>query len=275
MLKVYKPTTPARRKTSLVDYSDLSKKEPEKKLTIFLPKTGGRNNQGQITTYHRGGGAKRLYRLIDFKQEKFDVPGEVKAIEYDPNRSAHLALLEYPDKERKYILAPEGIKKGEKIISSRKKIEIKTGNRMPLEFIPSGMFVHNLELRPGKGGEIMRSAGSMGVVMGLEGKWVQIKMPSGEIRNFPKDCQASIGQVSNIDWRNIRWGKAGRRRLKGRRPTVRGKVKNPVDHPHGGGEGNQPIGLAEPQTPWGKPALGVKTRRKGKYSDRFIIKRRK
>lgn len=274
MLKVYKPTTPGRRKMSKVDTSVLTKKKPEKKLTIYLKEKAGRS-VGQVTVRHKGGGVKKLYRQIDFKQNKYDVPAKVEALEYDPNRTAWIALICFEDGERRYILAPQNLKVGDKILFSKNKIEAKPGNRMPLKYIPTGYFVHNIELSPGTSGTIVRSAGTGAVLMTIENKFAQLKLPSGEIRLIPEDCSASVGQVSNPDWRLVRWGKAGRMRLRGIRPSVRGKAMNPVDHPHGGGEGHSPIGLVHPKTPWGKPALGVKTRKKRKRSDKYILKRRK
>ena len=274
-IKIYKPTTPGRRATSVDDFSDITKTKPEKSLTRPIKRTGGRNNQGKITVHHRGGGAKRAYRVIDFKQLNFDKPAEVIAIEYDPNRTCRIALVKYEDDKKSYIIAPKGLKVGDKVVSSQKRLEAKPGNRMPVRDIPMGLTVHNIEMVPGKGGEVVRSAGVGALVQASEGDFVQLKMPSGEIRLFNKECLASIGQVSNPDWRNIRWGLAGRMRHRGIRPTVRGKAKNPCDHPHGGGEGNQPIGLKHPKTPQGKPALGVKTRNKKKKSNIFIVKRRK
>lgn len=273
-IKVYKPTTPARRKTSVLINKDAAKKRPEKSLTKIIKKKAGRSH-GTIAVRHKGGGAKRFYRIIDFKRNKFDIPAKVEAIEYDPNRNAAIALLKYEDGEKRYIIAPEGLKAGNEVVSSRSKTEIKAGNCMPLEHIPAGSVIHNVELMPGRGAGVVRSAGGSATVMGHEGKYVQIKMPSGEVRLFFKTCLATIGQVSNADFRNVRIGKAGRKRHMGIRPTVRGKVMNPVDHPHGGGEGRQPIGLVHPKTPWGKSALGVKTRKKNKWSDKFIVSRRK
>jgi large subunit ribosomal protein L2 len=272
-IKVYKPTSAGRRGASRVDTSVLSKKEPEKKLTVYLKKKAGRS-RGQISVRHQGGGVKKLYRLVDFKQDKYDIPAKVEALEYDPNRTAWLALVRYQDGELRYIIAPQDLKVGDEILSSKNKIEPKIGNRMPLKYIPTGSMVHNIELSPGVGGKIVRSAGSAAVLMACADHFAQLKLPSGEIRLIPENCQATIGQVSNPDWRHMVWGKAGRKRLKGIRPSVRGKAMNPVDHPHGGGEGHSPIGLVHPKTPWGKPALGVKTRKK-KWSDKFIIKRRK
>jgi len=273
-LKFYKPTTSGRRHTSVLDFSDLTKKKREKKLVVALKKFSGRNNQGKITVRHRGGGAKKIYRIIDFKQQKYDQPATVNALEYDPNRNAHIALIEYPDHIKSYILAADGLKIGDTVVSSSNKIETKMGNRMPLEFIPQGQNIHNIELEPKKGGKIARSAGTLVVLQNVEGDYAQLKMPSGEIRLVKKQCAASIGQVSNLDAKLVRIGKAGRKRHMGIKPTVRGKVMNPVDHPHGGGEGKHPIGMKYPKTLWGKHALGVKTRKK-KWTDKLIIKRRK
>ncbi len=273
-IKIHKPTTSGRRKSSVQDFSDITKNKPEKSLVRILKKKAGRSH-GSISVRHKGGGSKKYYRVIDFKRDKFDISATVETIEYDPNRNARIALVKYEDGEKRYIIAPMNIAPGQKIISSKKRVEIKNGNRMPLEFIPVGVPVYNIELTPGKGAEIVRSAGSLAHLMGIEGRFAQIKLPSTEIRLVPKECSATIGQVSNPDYRHIRWGKAGRIRNRGIRPTVRGKVMNPVDHPHGGGEGSNPIGMKHPKTPWGKPALGVKTRKKGKKSDSLIIKRRK
>lgn len=274
-MKVYKPTTSGRRGATGADFSELSRMEPEKSLTRGLRKKAGRDRLGHIAVRHRGGGHKRKYRLIDFKRDKFDIPGKVVSIEYDPNRSSWIALVCYLDGEKRYILAPQGLKIGEVVLASKKKIEAKVGNAMPLSEIPDSTSIHNLELNPGRGGQIVRSAGEAAILMSKEGKYAQVKLPSGEIRNILQTCIATIGALSNPEHENIKLGKAGRTRWLGRRPTVRGKAMNPVDHPHGGGEGNQPIGLKYPKTPWGKPALGVKTRRRKRYSDRLIIKRRK
>lgn len=275
-IKVYKPTTPSRRHTSVAIGDNVSKKnKPLKKLTVIRKQKSGRNNQGKITVRHRGGGAKRYIRQVDFKRDKFDIPAKVESVEYDPNRNAHIALVCYRDGERRYILASEGMKTDQIVVSSKTKLEVADGNRFPLVLIPAGMSIYNIELKPGQGGKIVRGAGARGIFMGIEDKYAQIKLPSGEVRLVPKDCFATLGQVSNAEFRNIRWGRAGRMRHKGIRPTVRGKVMNPCDHPHGGGEGRQPIGMKHPKTPWGKPALGVKTRKKTKYSDKFILKRRK
>ncbi len=274
-IKTVKPTTPARRGATFDDFSDITKIKPEKRLVISKKKTSGRNFQGRITVRHRGGGAKRRIRIIDFKRNKFDVPARVSSIEYDPNRGARIALLNYKDGEKKYIIASVSLKVGDEILSSRKQIEIKPGNAMPVKYIPAGVAIHNLEMEPGKGAQIARGAGNCVYVMGVEEKYAQIKMPSGEIRLFKKDCLCTVGQVSNPDKKLIKLGWAGRKRRLGIRPTVRGTAMNPVDHPHGGGEGKQPIGLKHPKTPWGKPAMGVKTRKKGKASDKLIIARRK
>jgi len=274
-IKIYKPTTPGRRRTSVADFSNLDKKRPEKRLVSIIKKTAGRSSSGKITVRHRGGGEKRFYRQVDFKQDKYDIPAKVESIEYDPNRSARIALVLYKDGERRYVLAPDNMKVGDEIMSSKSKIEIKEGNRMPLKYLPLGIFVHNVELYPGKGGQIARSAGILIQIQAVEDKYAQLKMPSGEIRLIPSDCLATIGQVSFPENRLIRIGKAGRKRHMGIRPTVRGKVMNPVDHPHGGGEGKHPIGLKHPKTPWGKPALGVETRKRGKKSDKLTLKRRK
>jgi len=272
-IKKVKPTTAGRRQATFDDFFDITKTKPEKNLIIIKKRMGGRNAQGKITVRHRGGGAKRYIRLVDFKRDKFDIPAKVASIEYDPNRGARIALLNYRDGAKRYIVAPVDLVVGEEVLASKNQIEIKRGNAMPVKYIPAGVAVYNLELEPGQGGRIARGAGNSVSVMGVEGKYAQIKMPSGEIRLVSKECLCTIGQVSNPDKRHIKLGSAGRSRHLGIRPTVRGKAMNPVDHPHGGGEGNQPIGLKHPKTPWGKPALGVKTR-KHRYSDKFIIKRR-
>jgi large subunit ribosomal protein L2 len=274
-IKAYKPTTPSRRKTTILSSFGITKKKPEKKLTLPKKQYGGRNSTGKITVRHQGGGAKRRLRIVDFKRLDFDHPAQVLAIEYDPNRSARLALIVYPSGIKSYILAPEGIKVGDQIISSREKVDIQVGNCMPLEFIPLGIMVHNIELEPSKGGVIARSAGSGIFVQAIEGPYAQLKMPSGEIRLVKKECLATIGQVSNPDHGLVRYGKAGRMRHKGIRPTVRGKAMNPCDHPHGGGEGRHPIGMPYPKTLWGKHALGVKTRKQKKWSNKMIVSRRK
>lgn len=272
-IKRYKPTTPGRRISSVDKCSDVTKTRPEKRLTMKRKRNAGRSN-GKITVRHRGGGAKRRLRIVDAKREKFDVPAKVAAIEYDPNRGARLALLYYADGEKRYIVAPVGLKVGDKVVSSKKRGEVAAGNRYPLGEIPTGMMIHDVELQPGKGGQLARGAGTSIQLMATEGSYATIKLPSGEVRRVLKECMATIGQTSNPDRRLIRWGKAGRMRHKGFRPTVRGKAMNPCDHPHGGGEGGAPIGMKHPKTPQGKPALGVKTRRK-KSSDKLIIKSRK
>ncbi len=239
-VKKHKPTTPGRRKSSVDDFSSITKSTPEKRLTVAKKRSGGRNNQGKITVRHRGGGAKRRYRLIDFKRtDKLDVEATVKSIEYDPNRNARIALIKYTDGTKAYMIAPAKLKVDSKVICSHSKQEIQLGNRMPLQFIPAGIMVYNVELEPGKGGTVARSAGNGVIVQSMDGDFVQVKMPSGEIRIFDKNCLATVGQVSNTEFRGIRWGKAGRMRHRGIKPTVRGKAMNPVDHPHGGGEGSQ------------------------------------
>ena len=275
-VKVYKPTTPGRRKSSVDDFSDITKNTPEKNLTTPIKRTGGRNNQGKITVRHRGGGAKRRYRIVDFKRTRYDEVAEVIAIEYDPNRGPNIALIQYEDGKKSYILAAEGFKVGTKVKSSKNKIDANVGARMPLSQIPVGMFVYNVELTPSKGGQIVRSAGAGSQIQTIEGKYAQLKLPSGEIRLIAKENMATVGKIGNAERKYVRLGKAGRKRLLGWRPTVTGKAMNPVDHPHGGGEGHNPIGLkGGPKTKWGKKALGVKTRKKGKWSDKFIVNRRK
>ena len=274
-IKSYKPTTPSRRRMTSVVFDKISKVKPEKSLVKGGKRGVGRNAQGKITTRHKGGGHKRKYRIIDFKQAS-ETKAKVKSIEYDPNRSAFITLVVLENGEKLYILAPEELSVGEEIEFSNKKIPANPGNRMPLEFIPDGTFVHNVELNPCQGGKLVRSAGSCAQIMSKEGNLVQLKFPSGEIRNILKACKASVGQLSNIDHMGIVFGKAGRKRWLGVRPTVLGKSMNPVDHPHGGGEGHSPVGLKKgPKTPWGRKALGVKTRKKKKYSNKFIVKRRK
>ncbi len=274
-IKKVKPTTPGRRGATFDDFFDITKTKPEKNLVMIKKRAGGRNAQGKITVRHRGGGAKRYIRVIDYKRDKYEVPAKVATIEYDPNRGARIALLYYSDGEKRYMIAPVGLQVGEEVVSAMKSIEIKRGNAMPIEFIPAGVQIHNIELEPGQGAKIARGAGNSVQVMGVEGKYAQIKMPSGEIRQVKKECLCTIGQVSNPEKRHIKLGKAGRKRYLGFRPTVRGTAMNPVDHPHGGGEGKQSIGLKHPKTPWGKPALGVKTRDKKKASNKLIIQRRK
>ncbi len=272
-LKSYKPTTPARRQMTVADFSQLTKKAPEKSLLAKNNKTNGRNSYGRITVRHRGGANKRKYRIIDFKRDKAGIPATVIAIEYDPNRSAHIALVEYADKERRYILAPVGLSVGDTVVSGAE-ADIKPGNALPLQNIPVGTFIHNIELYPGKGAQLARSAGIMAQLMAKEGAYALIRLPSGELRNVPVEGMATVGQVGNIEHENVSIGKAGRKRHMGWRPTVRGSVMNPCDHPHGGGEGKSPIGRPGPVTPWGKPALGYKTRAKHKSSDKLIVKRR-
>ncbi|MBR1779464.1 MAG: 50S ribosomal protein L2 [Clostridia bacterium] len=272
-IKNYKPTTPSRRNMSVVDYSELSKKGPEKSLLIPLNKKSGRNSYGRITVRHKGGANRRKYRIIDFKRQKFDMPAEVLSIEYDPNRSAHIALIQYKDGEKSYITVPNGLKVGDEVVAGPS-ADIKPGNALPLLNIPTGTFIHNVELHPGRGAQLARSAGIMAQLMAKEGKLALLRLPSGELRNVPIECMATIGEVGNADHENVKIGKAGRKRHMGVRPTVRGSVMNPCDHPHGGGEGKSPIGRSGPVTPWGKPTLGYKTRSKHNKSDKFIVKRR-
>ncbi len=272
-IKSYKPTTPSRRTMTVVDYSGLSKVAPEKKLLTTIKKKSGRNNTGRITVRHKGGGNRRKYRIIDFKRDKSGMPATVLTLEYDPNRSSHIALVQYEDGEKRYIIAPHTLKVGD-VVSSGVGSDIKPGNAMPFKAIPVGTFVHNIELYPGKGAQLARSAGVMAQLMAKEGAYALVRLPSGEQRRIPIECMATIGQVSNLDHENVSIGKAGRTRHMGIRPTVRGSVMNPVDHPHGGGEGRSPIGRAGPVTPWGKPALGYKTRKKHNRSDKLIVKRR-
>jgi large subunit ribosomal protein L2 len=272
-IKKWKPTSPGRRFMQTSTYEEITKDEPEKSLTVGLRKTGGRNNMGRVTARHRGGGNKRLYRIIDFKRNKDGVAAKVVAIEYDPNRSARIALLEYEDGERRYILAPVGLEVGATVMSGAD-ADILPGNALPLQNIPVGTLVHNIELYPGKGGQLVRSAGAAAQILAKEGNYATLRMPSGEMRLVHLSCRATVGQVGNLDHENEVWGKAGKSRWLGRRPHVRGSAMTPRDHPHGGGEGKAPIGLPHPKTPWGKPALGVKTRR-NKRTSRFILKRRK
>lgn len=272
-IKVYKPTSPGRRGMSVSTFEEITKEEPEKSLVVPLERHSGRNHRGKITVRHRGGGHKRLYRIIDFKRDKIGIPGKVVAIEYDPNRSARIALVQYVDGEKRYIIAPLGLKVGDTVMSGPE-AEIKVGNALPLANIPVGTFIHNIELYPGRGGQLVRAAGTAAQLLAKEGDYAQVRLPSGEIRLIHLKCMATIGQVGNVDHANIRLGKAGRKRWLGWRPTVRGSAMSPRDHPHGGGEGRAPIGLPHPKTPWGKCALGKKTRR-NKSTDKFIIKRRK
>ena len=271
-IRVYKPTSPARRFMSVLTFEEITKKTPEKSLCVTLKSKAGRNKQGKITVRHQGGGNKVKYRIIDFKRNKVDVPAKVAAIEYDPNRSAFIALLFYADGEKRYILAPFGLKVGDTVVSGSA-VDIKPGNCLPIASIPVGTLIHNIEIRPGRGGQLARSAGNSAQLMAKEGAYAQVRLPSGEVRKVPINARASIGAVGNSDHENIRLGKAGRVRHMGIRPTVRGVVMNPCDHPHGGGEGKSPVGMPAPVTPWGKPALGLKTRKHKKYSNKMIVKR--
>ena len=271
-IKTYNPYTPSRRNMTSLDFAEITKSVPEKSLTTSLKKTAGRNNQGKITVRHHGGGSRRKYRIIDFKRRKDDIPAVVKAIEYDPNRTANIALICYADGEKTYILAPNGLKVGA-VVSNGENAEIKVGNCLPLANIPTGTEVHNIELYPGKGGQLVRAAGNSAQLMAKEGKYATLRLPSGEMRMVPINCRATIGTVGNIEHDLVNVGKAGRKRHMGIRPTVRGSVMNPNDHPHGGGEGKTSIGRPGPCTPWGKPALGLKTR-KQKASDKLIVRRR-
>ena len=272
-IKSYKPTTSSRRQMTVTDYSVLSKVEPEKSLLAPLKHKSGRNSYGRITVRHRGGGNRTKYRIIDFKRDKVGMNATVLTLEYDPNRSAHIALVQYEDGEKRYIIAPQDLKVGD-VVRAGADADIKPGNALPMTNIPVGTFIHNIELYPGKGAQLVRAAGNMAQLMAKEGSYALIRLPSGELRNVPVGCFATIGQVGNIDHENVSIGKAGRKRHMGWRPTVRGSVMNPNDHPHGGGEGKSPIGRPGPVTPWGKPALGYKTRAKHHRSDKFIVKRR-
>ena len=271
-IRNYKPTTPGRRKMSALVNEEITKSTPEKSLIVTMKKNGGRNNQGKITVRHHGGGEKRKYRIIDFKRNKLNVPGSVASIEYDPNRTANIALINYADGEKRYILAPKGLEVGA-TIEAGENADIKVGNALPIVNIPVGTIVHNIELRPGKGGELARSAGASAQILGREGNYVMVRLSSGEQRKVLGTCMATVGVVGNEDSSLVKIGKAGRTRHMGIRPTVRGSVMNPNDHPHGGGEGRAPVGRKAPMTPWGKPALGLKTRKK-KQSDKFIVRRR-
>ncbi len=273
-VRKFKPTTPARRQMTVSDFKEISKVEPEKSLLAPLKKSGGRNVHGKITTRHIGGGAKRKYRIIDFKRNKDGIPAKVATIEYDPNRSANIALLHYVDGEKRYILAPKNLSVGD-MVESGEGSDIKAGNALKLKDMPAGTVIHNIEMKPGKGGQMVRSAGNYAQLMAKEGKYATIKLPSGEMRRIGLECRATVGQVGNVEHENITVGKAGRSRHKGIRPTVRGSVMNPNDHPHGGGEGRAPIGMPSPVTPWGKPTLGYKTRKKNKASNKMIISRKK
>ena len=272
--KFYKPTTPGRRNMTTMDYSGLSKVAPERSLLEPIKKNAGRNSYGRITVRHRGGGNRRKYRVIDFKRERFGITATVQTLEYDPNRSAFIALVQYEDGEKRYIIAPQDLKVGDKIVSGPE-ADIKPGNALPLINIPVGTFLHNIELYPGKGAQLARSAGNTAQLMAKENGMALLRLPSGELRNVPANCMATVGVVSNPEHANVNYGKAGRKRHMGWRPTVRGSVMNPCDHPHGGGEGKSPIGRPGPVTPWGKPALGYKTRQKNKRTDKYIVKRRK
>ena len=271
-IRNYKPTTPGRRKMSSLVNEEITKSTPEKSLLVTIKKNGGRNNQGRITVRHQGGGEKRRYRLIDFKRKKLNVPGTVASIEYDPNRTANIALINYADGEKRYIIAPKTLTVGT-VIEAGENVDIKVGNALPIMNIPVGTMIHNIELRPGKGGELARSAGTSAQILGREGKYVMIRLSSGEQRQVLGTCMATVGEVGNADSSLVKVGTAGRKRHMGIRPTVRGSVMNPNDHPHGGGEGRAPVGRKAPMTPWGKPALGLKTRKK-KQSDKFIVRRR-
>jgi large subunit ribosomal protein L2 len=273
-IKHFKPTSPGRRQMTVSTFEEITTDTPEKSLTTSLQKKSGRNNQGRITTRHKGGGHKRKYRIIDFKRNKDGIPGKVATIEYDPNRSANIALIHYADGEKRYILHPHGLKVGD-TIESGPQADIKVGNALPLENIPVGSTIHNIELKPGAGGKMVRAAGASAQLLGKDGKYAIIRLTSGETRMVRRECRATLGQVGNLDHELINIGKAGRSRWKGVRPTVRGSVMNPSDHPHGGGEGRAPIGRKSPVTPWGKPTLGYKTRKKNKPSDKYIVRRRK
>ena len=272
-IKTFNPTTPSRRNMTVIDYSGLSKVKPEKSLLETLKKNSGRNSYGRITVRHRGGGNKKKYRIIDFKRDKMDIAATVLTLEYDPNRSANIALVEYEDKERRYIIAPNGLKVGDVVYSSAN-ADIKPGNCLPIANIPLGTIIHNIELYPGRGAQLVRSAGGAAQLMAKEGEAAQVRLPSGEVRYIRMNCKATIGQVGNIDYENVQIGKAGRTRHKGFRPTVRGSVMNPCDHPHGGGEGKSPIGRPSPVTPWGKPTMGYKTRKTKNRTDKQIVRRR-
>ena len=272
-IKRFKPYTPSRRQMTVSDFSEITKKTPEKSLVVHIKKTSGRNNQGKITVRHHGGGHKKKYRIIDFKRNKDGINAKVVAIEYDPNRTSNIALISYADGVKSYIIAPNGLKVGD-ILSNGPDAEIRIGNALPMRNIPVGSEIHNIEMKPGAGGQLVRAAGNVAQLMAKEGKYATVRLPSGEMRLLPIDCRATIGQVGNIDHELINIGKAGKKRHMGIRPTVRGSVMNPNDHPHGGGEGRAPIGRSGPVTPWGKPALGYKTRKTSNRSDKYIVKRR-
>ena len=272
-IKRYKPYTPSRRHMSVSTFEEITKSTPEKSLVVHLKKTAGRNNQGKLTVRHMGGGSKVKYRIIDFKRNKDNIPATVKAIEYDPNRTANIALIVYADGTKSYILAPNGLKVGDTVMNGAE-AEVRVGNALPMKLIPIGANIHNIEMKPGKGAQLVRAAGNVAQLMAKEGKYATVKLPSGEMRLLPIDCRATIGQVGNLDHELVKIGKAGRKRHMGIRPTVRGSVMNPNDHPHGGGEGRAPVGRPSPMTPWGKPAMGYKTRKKHKASNKFIIRGR-
>ena len=272
-IKRYKPYTPSRRHMTVSTFDEITKTTPEKSLVVNLKKNSGRNAQGKITVRHKGGGAKIKYRLVDFKRNKDGIPAKVTAIEYDPNRTANIALIVYADGVKSYIIAPVGLKVGDTVMSGEN-AEVRVGNALPMRFIPVGANIHNIEMKPGKGAQLVRAAGNVAQLMAKEGKYATVKLPSGEMRLLPIDCKATIGQVGNLDNELVTIGKAGRKRHMGIRPTVRGSVMNPNDHPHGGGEGRAPVGRPSPMTPWGKPAMGYKTRKKHKASNKLIIRRR-
>jgi len=272
-VKRYRPITPSQRQMTVSDFAEITKKTPEKSLTVHLKKNSGRNGQGKITVRHRGGGAKIKYRIIDFKRNKDGIPAKVAGIEYDPNRTANIALLHYVDGEKRYILAPNGLKVGDTLMSGVE-AEIRVGNAIPMKSIPVGTEIHNIEMKLGRGGQMVRSAGNVAQLMAKDEKYATVRLPSGEMRLVPVNCRATIGQVGNLDHELINIGKAGKKRHMGIRPTVRGSVMNPNDHPHGGGEGRAPIGRPAPSTPWGKPALGYKTRKKNKHSNKYVVRKR-
>ena len=272
VIKNYKPTSPGRRAATGYSFDEITRKKPEKSLVSVKHRKGGRNNQGKITVRHRGGGAKKSYRTIDFRRDKFGIPGKIASIEYDPNRSARICLVHYVDGEKRYILWPVGVKVGDSVVSGPE-AEIKPGNALPLKNIPSGTTIHNLEMTKGKGGQLVRGAGNSAQLLAREDKYAMVRLPSGEVRRVLAECMATVGQVGNVEHSQIKLGRAGRKRLMGRRPSVRGTVMNPRDHPHGGGEGRAPIGMPSPKTPWGKPTLGYRTRRR-KDTNKYIVRRR-
>jgi len=272
-VKRYRPITPSQRQMTVSDFAEITRSKPEKSLTVHLKKHSGRNGQGKITVRHRGGGSKIKYRIIDFKRNKDGIPAKVAAIEYDPNRTAYIALLHYVDGEKTYILAPHGVKVGD-VLQSGAEAEIRPGNALPMKIIPVGTEIHNIEMKMGRGAQLVRSAGNVAQLMAKDDKYATVRLPSGEMRLVPVNCRATIGQIGNLDNELINIGKAGKKRHMGIRPTVRGSVMNPNDHPHGGGEGRAPIGRSAPSTPWGKPALGYKTRKKNKQSNKYIVRKR-